>query len=275
MKKLVVFCAVCVLLAGVMSAQMTLGVKGGVGFTNVRDFMVAPEGGFEGISYPDQYYKNVFNFYIGATVELPVNDYLSIESGVFFAPRSGKLELDAKYYSGTSLVLNDRDVLKYDIKASYLEMPILLKFSVDKFSPYAGVSAGLLISNSMSAYMADYDYDVSGNEVDFEIDYDYSDVDIGECLKSFVMSAQFGLEYRITENISVDVRYVMGLTSLEKYYGLTDEEYTRISALPTAERQQWFREHPFLYSVGHDPDAEKNASIESASLYILFGYKFN
>ena len=154
-------------------------------------------------------------------------------------------------------------------------MPVLLKFSVDKFTPYAGVSAGLLVSNSMSAYIADYDYDGSGNETDFEIDIDYSDVDIGECLKSFVMSAQFGLEYKLTANISVDFRYVMGLTSLEKYYGLTDEEYARVDALPTAERQQWFREHPFMYSVGHDPDSEKNASIESASLYILFGYKFN
>ncbi len=277
MKKLLVLAVVSISLISGLSAQMNFGVKAGIGFGSMRDFMVSAEGGFDGMTFPDQYFKNVINFYGGISVKMPLNDTISFESGLYYAPRSGKLELDCKRYdlNGSTYVLDDRDVYEYEISTTYLEMPLLVKFNAGKFAPYAGVSGALLISNEMSAYIVDYDYDVNGNQTDMTVDMNYSGVDINECLKAFVVNAQFGLEYTINDKFVVDVRYVMGLTSVENYYGATEDELTVIDALPTAERQQWYRAHPFLYVEGADPDAENNNSIETANLYVMVGYKLN
>ena len=50
MKKVGLLVVVVAVLLSATYAQMSFGVKGGLGLNNVRDFMVAPEGGFEGMT---------------------------------------------------------------------------------------------------------------------------------------------------------------------------------------------------------------------------------
>ncbi len=288
MKKTVVF-LVCLLLTG-MSLYAEFGVKFGGGLGTFKDMYIpgeekkmmfslqgdagtrlamAPDSGFSAV--PDTYIKNQFHMIGGFYYTIPVSTLFVLQTELLYAQRGVRIEWDQKDYNAA--VLSDRDVFEGDLTASYLELPLLLKttFPGTPVSIVAGPSIALNIASNWNYTVTDYDYDLSGNETEKTIDDTY-DGEIDDCMQSIVVNLHIGFEYALSDTLFAEVRYVMGLTSVEKPYGMTEAKY---DSFPTEEEYiDFLHSHPFIYDSERDPEGEDDASIETSDLYIMIGYRF-
>ena len=99
-------------------------------------------------------------------------------------------------------------------KLNYLNIPILAKYYVgDKFAVLAGPQFGILMS-------AKENYDITETIAGTTDSYSGS-VDAKDFYKTLAVSFNIGAAYSITENIFVDARYNLGLSSIAKDF--TDE----------------------------------------------------
>lgn len=268
MKKMVVILIVCAAFLSNLYAEFTFGVKAGGGLTNPSQFIIDEWG------IPDEFQKNTFSFMGGIFVDYPLNDVFSIESGVYYSPRSINIEyLYENYYDYQYQNITWRSTYAIEMKMSYLEIPVLLKMHTDVITPYAGISAAILMGNNGINYTSTATgYNLDGT-VNYDANNDFSTSDIKDCLNSLVFNAQMGLQYTLNDSIVLDLRYVLGLSAIEKYYEISEAENDRIQALTPNERAKWYNEHPFRYD-GTIKTYEDTESITLSSLYLMVGYQF-
>lgn len=140
---------------------------------------------FAGGNYYDA--KSLVGFQVGGFAEIKIIERLSIQPEVLFSTQGAKLD-------GGSGDL--------DRKLNYINVPVLAKFYITKqFTAEAGPQIGFLVSAKSN-----------GN-------------DVKDAYKSVDTGFNFGLGYNFTENVSVGLRYTVGLANIGDYKVDTTQQY--------------------------------------------------
>ncbi|HEY6953385.1 MAG TPA: porin family protein [Bacteroidota bacterium] len=180
MKRLSAALVLVAIFAGLSYSQIGLGIKGGVNFANVSGADAAPNS------------KTRTGFAAGAYLEISLPMLFTIQPEILYSQKG--FVADENFF-GTPV--------KVTGKLDYLEIPVLVKYSfpvpVVKPSLYAGPALGILLSAKAKA-------EANGQSAETDI-------------KDQTTSTDFGIVFGASANIAiitVDVRYTLGLTSLDK-----------------------------------------------------------
>lgn len=152
------------------------------GFANAQKTRFGVKGGlnlttFAGGNYYDA--KSLVGFQVGGFAEIKIIERLSIQPEVLFSTQGAKLDAG----SGD-----------FDSKLNYINIPVLAKFYITKqFTVEAGPQLGFLVSAKSN-----------GN-------------DAKDAYKSVDTGFNFGVGYNFTENVSVGLRYTVGLANIGDY----------------------------------------------------------
>lgn len=192
MKKLL-FTAILVA-AGIVNAQeIKYGAKLGINISN-----------FSG-DVTDS--KSLIGAQFGGFAEIKISDKFAFQPELLFSIQGAK----SKY---TETYLGDTYSEESKTKLNYLNIPVLAKYYLaDKFAVLAGPQFGILMS-------AKEDYDISETYSGITDSYSES-VDVKNFYKSLSLSFNLGANYSFSDNLFVDARYNLGLSSITKNY--TDE----------------------------------------------------
>ncbi|WP_029272292.1 porin family protein [Flavobacterium sp. KJJ] len=160
------------------------------GFANAQQTRFGVKGGlnvttFAGGNYWDA--KSLVGFQLGGFAEIKIIERLSIQPEVLFSTQGAKLE---------------DSFGDFDTKLNYINVPVLAKFYITKqFTVEAGPQLGFLVSAKQE-----------GN-------------DVKDSFKSVDTGFNFGAGYNFTDNVSVDLRYTVGLSNIADYDVNDTEEY--------------------------------------------------
>lgn len=151
--------------------------------------------------------KSLIGAQFGGFAEIKISDKFAFQPELLFSMQGAK----SKY---TETYLGDTYSEESKTKLNYLNIPVLAKYYIsDKFAVLAGPQFGILMS-------AKEDYDVSETYSGITDSYSES-VDVKNFYKSLSLSFNLGASYSFTDNLFVDARYNLGLSSIAKNY--TDE----------------------------------------------------
>lgn len=151
--------------------------------------------------------KSLIGAQFGGFAEIKISDKFAVQPELLFSMQGAKSEYNESY-------LGDTYSEESKTKLNYLNVPVLAKYFVaDKFAILAGPQFGILMS-------AKEDYEVSETISGVTDSYSES-TDVKDFYKSLSLSFNVGAAYSITENIFVDARYNLGLSSIAKNF--TDE----------------------------------------------------
>ena len=151
--------------------------------------------------------KSLIGAQLGGFAEIGISDKFAIQPELVFSMQGAKTE-----YSESDVDYSYSEESKS--KLNYLNVPILAKYYVaDKFALLAGPQFGFLIS-------AKENYDFSETSMG-TTDAGSESIDTKDFYKTLALSFNIGTAYSITENIFVDARYNLGLSSITKSF--TDE----------------------------------------------------
>lgn len=160
-------------------------------FMNAQETRFGIKGGlnlttFAGGNYNDA--KSLVGFQVGGFAEIKIIERLAIQPEVLFSTQG------AKFDGGF-----DGD---FDAKLNYINIPVLAKFYITKqFTVEAGPQIGFLVS-------AKQDGD-----------------DAKDFYKSTDFGFNFGAGYNFTDNLSVGLRYTVGLSNIGDYNAEDLDEY--------------------------------------------------
>jgi len=145
--------------------------------------------------------KSKVGFHVGGFAEIKLTDKFAIQPEILFSTQGAKSEESGFGYSE-----------EYKSNLSYLNIPVMAKYYVaEKFSLEAGPQIGFLLS-------AKEKFDYSGEDGS-----ESGEVDTKDFYKSIDFGVNFGAGYDFTENLSVGLRYNLGLSNiLETEDGGTD-----------------------------------------------------
>lgn len=161
------------------------------GFMNAQETRFGIKGGlnltsFAGGNYYDA--KSLVGFQVGGFAEIKIIERLSIQPEVLFSTQGAKLD-------GGSLG-------DFDSKLNYINIPVLAKFYITKqFTVEAGPQIGFLVSAKNN-----------GN-------------DAKDNFKSVDTGFNFGVGYNFTEDVSVGLRYTVGLANIADYNAEDFDQY--------------------------------------------------
>lgn len=161
------------------------------GFTNAQETRFGVKGGlnltsFAGGNYYDA--KSLVGFQVGGFAEIKIIERLAIQPEVLFSTQGAKLD-------GGSF--GDSDA-----KLNYINVPVLAKFYITKqFTVEAGPQIGFLVS--------------AKNDGE----------DAKDLYKSTDFGFNFGAGYNFTDNLSVGLRYTVGLSNVADYNAEDFDEY--------------------------------------------------
>lgn len=161
------------------------------GFANAQKTRFGVKGGlnltsFSGGNYYDA--KSLVGFQVGGFAEIKVIERLAIQPEVLFSTQG------AKFDGGSLGDLDD--------KLNYINIPVLAKFFITKqFTVEAGPQLGFLVSAKSDGH---------------DSKDDFKSVDTG---------FNFGAGYNFTDNVSVNLRYTVGLSNIADYNAEDFNEY--------------------------------------------------
>jgi len=136
--------------------------------------------------------KSKVGFHVGGFAEIKLTDKFAIQPEILFSTQGAKSEESA---------LGSK--AEYKSNLSYLNIPVMAKYYVaEKFSIEAGPQIGFLLS-------AKEKYEFSGNGVS-----ESGEEDAKDFYKSIDFGVNFGAGYDFTENLSVGLRYNLGLSNI-------------------------------------------------------------
>jgi len=189
MKK-IILTIVTVFAMGISSAQeIKYGAKAGLNLST-----------FTGdVTYFDV--KSKTGFHVGGFVEIKIADKFSVQPELLYSTQGGKISFSS---SDEFSYTND----KRDIKLGYLNLPIMAKYYIiPGLSIEAGPQIGFLLSakNEYNIYSS-VSEDLSGS----------GEEDIKDDSKSVDFGFNVGAGYDFTQNIFVQARYNLGLTSISE-----------------------------------------------------------
>ena len=220
MKKIVIFIMILsFVFIGTLSAQGNLGfgVKCGLNMAKLTGDDADLD--FDGLFQANPGF--VFGPTIGGFVTYNLNDKLAAQAELLFTTKGSSYELDYSYLeSGISMAIDG----SMDMKMNWLDIPILVVFNPnDKIKIFAGPSLEVFLNGT-----TDYEVTVTGT---FEGE-PYSDsasesVDIeSDEINSPGFGLIFGGAYMLGNNLEVEARYALGLTSWNK-----DEEEEEVGSV--------------------------------------------
>lgn len=209
MKKIVIFTMILsFVFIGTLSAQGNLGfgVKGGL---NMAKFT----GGdadldMEGLNSDPGF---IFGPTIGGFVTYKLNDKLTIQPEFLYTAKGTSYEYSESYSEDGFSLSYDGTV---DMKMNWLDIPVLVVFSVnDQIKVFAGPFLELFLNGKM-----DYEITVKATydgETITESESDSEDIE-SEDVTSPGFGLIFGGAYMLSNNLGVEARYSLGLTSMDE-----------------------------------------------------------
>ncbi len=197
---LLVLVVVC---AANLSAQIALGIRGGLNLANWSFNDAAKE---EAGTDPNSVNAILF----GALLEIRLSDNLAIQPEVNYIQKGGNLSVSAidPVLGNVSLDLTQR--------INYLEVPLLLKvgtgFGLGRFDVLLGPSFGYgLNGKTKTTLTALGQTETQTESIDFERD-EISRTDLGAQI-----GASLGLNLGSSLRLFVDGRYLLGFTNLDEH----------------------------------------------------------
>ena len=210
MKKIVIFIMILsFVFIGTLSAQGNLGfgVKGGLNMAKLTGDDADLD--FDGLFQANPGF--VFGPTIGGFVTYNLNDKLAAQAELLFTTKGSSYELDYSYLeSGISMAIDG----SMDMKMNWLDIPILVVFNPnDKIKIFAGPFLEVFLNGK-----ADVEFTVSGTyegETFSESDSESYDIESDD-----ITSPGFGLivggAFMLGNNLGVEARYALGLTSIDE-----------------------------------------------------------
>ncbi|MFA9187743.1 porin family protein [Flavobacterium sp. FBOR7N2.3] len=192
MKKLFLSGIICLSFVSFTKAQElspSVGIKGGVNFTNL---------------YTEDVDDNnvLTSFNAGLFANFPVSSAVSIQPELNFSRKGSELVYDNIFASGTT-----------KLKLNYLEMPVLLKLNVTpNFNVHFGPYVAYLIDGQATN-------ETDGGSFNFEENIDNDDLNKWD----YGLAAGVGFDFGST---SLGVRYNYGLQTIGKERTFAGESYT-------------------------------------------------
>ncbi|PIF31190.1 outer membrane protein with beta-barrel domain [Flavobacterium sp. 9] len=160
------------------------------GFVNAQKTRFGVKGGLNVTTFAEGYNynaKSLVGFQVGGFAEIKVIERLAIQPEVLFSTQGAKQELG---------------MTKFDSKLNYINVPVLAKFYITKqFTVEAGPQLGFLVSAKQDGHDAKDGY------------------------KSVDTGFNFGAGYNFTDNVSVNLRYTLGLSNIGDYDAKDFNEY--------------------------------------------------
>ena len=180
MKKIFTILTVVALTTTVSFAQVQWGATAGLNMANIS---------YSGSGDLDT--DMMLGIRIGVTADITLSDVLTLNTGAIYSMKGYSYEMEMLDF--TTFTLSAVDV---DISLNYIEIPLHVSYAVsDQFSLMAGPYIGLLVGTSVVIDGEDADADTDGIAV----------MDLG---------INVGAGFAITDAISVNAGYQMGLTSI-------------------------------------------------------------
>jgi hypothetical protein len=130
---------------------------------------------------------------LGVTVDITLSDAMTLNTGAIYSVKgySGEMEI----LDFTTFTVSTVD---YDQSFNYIEVPLHVSYAVsDQFSLMAGPYLGILVGNSATLDGEDLDTDTDG-------------------MAAMDLGINVGAGFAITDAISVNAAYQMGLTQLDE-----------------------------------------------------------
>ena len=149
-------------------------------------------------------------FIIGGEAEYQFADRFSIAAGLNYTTQGCAWE-DYAYYEGPIKVKidNQNDIL------GYLKIPVVANCYIFKgFAVKAGVQFGFMVASKFFAH-GESKMDIFGDGVARDVDI-WGTVDMKDLYQKFDFSIPVGISYQFKAPITIDARYQIGLTRLNK-----------------------------------------------------------
>lgn len=209
MKKMMIFVVILsFVFVGSLSAQgLGFGVKGGLNMAKFTgDDM---EIGFEELGQADPGF--VFGPTLGGFVIYNFNDKLAAQVEVLYTAKGSSYDLDFSFSeSGVQLSVDGT----VDMKMKWLDIPILVVYNVfNDVKVFAGPFVEFYLNGTAKS-----DFTVTGSyegETYSESESDSDDIE-SEDVNSPGFGLIFGGTFMVTDNLGVEGRYALGLTSMDE-----------------------------------------------------------
>ena len=158
------------------------GFKGGYNYSS-----------FNGEVAKDNTLKGLSGFYVGALLELPLGDVLSLQPEVIYSRQGAAWEKDY------NIPILGKGSLKNDIKLDYLNIPVMAKVNLGPLFLQGGVQFGFLVGKPETSST------VNGLRVTEQVDKD--------AYASFDFGVGAGLGVNLSQHFFVEARYTHSLTN--------------------------------------------------------------
>ena len=160
------------------------------GVTNAQKTRFGIKGGLNITTYAGGDYwdaNSLVGFQVGGFAEIKIIERLAIQPEILFSTQGASL---------------DTSFGDYDEKLNYINVPVLAKFYITKqFTVEGGPQLGFLVSAKQEGHDAKDDF------------------------KSVDTGFNFGAGYNFTDNVSVNLRYTVGLSNILDYEVNNADEY--------------------------------------------------
>ena len=158
------------------------GFKGGYNYSS-----------FNGDVAKDNTLKGLSGFYVGALLELPLGDVISIQPEVIYSRQGAAWEKDY------NIPILGKGSLKNDIKLDYLNIPVMAKVNLGPLFLQGGVQFGFLVGKPETSST------INGRRITEELDKD--------AYASFDFGVGAGLGVNLSEHFFIEARYTHSLTN--------------------------------------------------------------
>ena len=158
------------------------GFKGGYNYSS-----------FNGDVAKDNTLKGLSGFYVGALLELPLGDVISLQPEVIYSRQGAAWEKDY------NIPILGKGSLKNDIKLDYLNIPVMAKVNLGPLFLQGGVQFGFLVGKPETSST------VNGLRVTEQVDKD--------AYASFDFGVGAGLGVNLSQHFFVEARYTHSLTN--------------------------------------------------------------
>ena len=189
MKKIILTVMAIFAVGAAKAQEIKYGVKAGLNLSTLTG----------DVAYYDV--KSKAGFHVGGFAEFKITDKFAVQPELLYSTQGGKISFSS---SDDFSYTND----KRDIKLGYLNLPVMAKYYIiPGLSVEAGPQVGFLLSakNEYQIYSS-VSEDLSGS----------GEEDIKDDSKSVDFGFNLGAGYEFTENIFVQARYNLGLSSINE-----------------------------------------------------------
>lgn len=187
------------------SFAQSFGIKGGLNLNNIaKDYKVSDE---------EEATKMNIGYTFGLAVYYPLNDVISLQSGLEWSAKGFKHDLEDDLPAGATVDGYDKWTI------NYIDIPLHVAYNISGFQVYAGGFLGFGVSGKNK-----WDYTETENGLDiihkgeesikFIKEYGEGDITENESpLRRLNYGLNFGLGYRINA-IQVNAGYSLGLANI-------------------------------------------------------------